>query len=340
MARGVTQDQVTRAADALLLRGERPTIEKVRAQLGTGSPNTLLRLIDVWWADLATRLAGEARLPDLPADVAAAFKAAWTVACEQGAAIADKAVSETRDALEQQRISMSAERLRWSADLESARSDLGAAQGAQALTEARLADHQRLVEQLQAELRDVKAQRDKLQEQAELLVQDMLRLGAKLENQEKQQAAERISTAEHIRSVEDRAHAEVDRARAEIKVLRTMHTQAERAAREALGAAARDHKEHLAQLRTAERDATAQRARAEALEGQLQRLAIATSSAAIATRRTGTRRPAERKEKAAAKKRLLERMMTSTARASAAIDDAVAYVESSNRKLARKKNPG
>lgn len=274
MARGVTQDQVTRAADALLARGERPTIEKVRAQLGTGSPNTLLRLLDVWWADLAKRLAGETRLPDLPADVAAAFKAAWTVACEQGAAIADKAVSETRDALEQQRISMSAERLRWSADFESARSDLGAAQGAQALTEARLADHQRLVEQLQAELRDVKAQRDKLQEQADILVQDMMRLGAKLEKQEKDHVTERMSTAAHIRAVEDRAHAEVDRARAEIKVLRTMQAQAERGAQEARDAAARDHKEHLAQLRTAERDAAAQRARAEALDGQLKRLKI------------------------------------------------------------------
>jgi len=272
MTRGVTQDQVTRAADALLARGERPTIEKVRAQLGTGSPNTLLRLIDVWWADLAKRLACETRLPDLPADVAAAFKAAWTIACEQGAAIADKAVSETRDALEQQRILMAAERLRWSADIESARSDLAAAQGAQASTEARLADHQRLVEQLQAELRDVKAQRDKLHEQADILVQDMMRLGAKLEKQEKAIASERLATEAHIRTVEDRAHAEVDRARAEIKVLRTMHTQAERAGQAARDAAALAHKEHVAELRTADREATAQRARADALENQLKRL--------------------------------------------------------------------
>ncbi|TLY49659.1 MAG: hypothetical protein E6K53_12920 [Gammaproteobacteria bacterium] len=47
MARGITQDRVNQAADALLARGERPTIEKVRAELGTGSPNTLLRLLEV-----------------------------------------------------------------------------------------------------------------------------------------------------------------------------------------------------------------------------------------------------------------------------------------------------
>jgi hypothetical protein len=35
--------------------GERPTIERVRAVLGTGSPNTLIRLLDIWWAKLGPR---------------------------------------------------------------------------------------------------------------------------------------------------------------------------------------------------------------------------------------------------------------------------------------------
>lgn len=82
MARGVTQDQVTHAADALLARGERPTIEKVRAELGTGSPNTLLRLLDVWWAELAGRLAAQARaqLPDIPETVQRAMMTLWSEA--------------------------------------------------------------------------------------------------------------------------------------------------------------------------------------------------------------------------------------------------------------------
>src|SRR5690348_5958835 len=329
MTRGVTQDQVTRAADALLARGERPTIEKVRAQLGTGSPNTLLRLIDVWWADLAKRLAGEARLPDLPSEVASAFKTVWAVASEQAAKTAELSLAQAREGIELDKATLASEQQRWSAELESARADIASANDAKAVAEQRFADHLRLVEQLQVELRDVKAQRDKLQEQAELLVQDMLRLGAKLENQEKQQAAERISSAEHIRAVEDHAHAEVDRARAEIKVLRTTQAQAERAAQEARNSAARDQKEHLAQLRAAERDAAAQRARADALEGQLQRLAATLA----AGKRKHQRAPT--KEVTAAKIRLINRLKKSTARASAAIDDAVAYVETSNRKLAR-----
>jgi len=82
MARGVTQGQVTRAADALLARGERPTIEKVRAELGTGSPNTLLRLLEVWWAELAGRLAAQARaeLPGIPDAVQRAMMTLWSEA--------------------------------------------------------------------------------------------------------------------------------------------------------------------------------------------------------------------------------------------------------------------
>lgn len=82
MARGITQDQVTRAADALLARGERPTIEKVRAELGTGSPNTLLRLLEVWWAELARRLAAQARaqLPGIPDAVQRAMMTLWSEA--------------------------------------------------------------------------------------------------------------------------------------------------------------------------------------------------------------------------------------------------------------------
>lgn len=93
MARGVTQDLVTKAADALLARGERPTIEKVRAELGTGSPNTLLRLLEVWWSELAGRLAAQARaeLPDIPDAVQRAMMTLWSEAV-----VATRQDTETR----------------------------------------------------------------------------------------------------------------------------------------------------------------------------------------------------------------------------------------------------
>ena len=43
MARGITEIDVHNAADALVAGGERPTVERIRGYLGTGSPNTVTR---------------------------------------------------------------------------------------------------------------------------------------------------------------------------------------------------------------------------------------------------------------------------------------------------------
>jgi hypothetical protein len=45
-SRGITAGDVERAADALLREGDRPTIEKIRAKIGRGSPNTINPLLD------------------------------------------------------------------------------------------------------------------------------------------------------------------------------------------------------------------------------------------------------------------------------------------------------
>ena len=41
MPRGIDQDDVWKAADALLIEGARPTIERIRQKIGRGSPNTV-----------------------------------------------------------------------------------------------------------------------------------------------------------------------------------------------------------------------------------------------------------------------------------------------------------
>jgi hypothetical protein len=67
---GLGAADIDRAADSLLQVGERPTIEKVRARLGRGSPNTINPLLDAWWKRLAGRLdAGPAALHRLPEPV-------------------------------------------------------------------------------------------------------------------------------------------------------------------------------------------------------------------------------------------------------------------------------
>jgi hypothetical protein len=69
----------------LLRGGERPTIERVRAALGGGSPNTINPLLDTWWKRLAARLdAGPAALHRLPESVAHVAEALWMQALDEG----------------------------------------------------------------------------------------------------------------------------------------------------------------------------------------------------------------------------------------------------------------
>lgn len=58
MPRGITEQDVFEAADTLLTRGERPTIERVRQELGSGSPNTINPHLDAWWIALGKRVGG------------------------------------------------------------------------------------------------------------------------------------------------------------------------------------------------------------------------------------------------------------------------------------------
>src|SRR5690625_4142636 len=63
MARGLAGNDVHAAAGALADAGERPTVERIRAHLGTGSPNAVTRWLETWWQGLGQRLqANRARL--------------------------------------------------------------------------------------------------------------------------------------------------------------------------------------------------------------------------------------------------------------------------------------
>src|ERR1700722_7950813 len=84
-ARGVTASDIERAADQLLRSGQRPTIERIRAALKGGSPNTINPLLDAWWKKLSARLdSGPAALHRLPESVAHVAEALWMQALDEG----------------------------------------------------------------------------------------------------------------------------------------------------------------------------------------------------------------------------------------------------------------
>lgn len=261
MARGITQEQVSAAADALVTAGERPTVEKIRAQLGTGSPNTVTRMLDTWRGALATRLSQVLALPELPADVGRAFTEVWRLAMTQAGSLAEAALSQEQNALLAAQSSLTQERKIWEIAIAEAQGQAQSADQAREVAETRLEDIQRLVEQQAGQLAELMQQRDGLQQRVEQLAEAV-------DTHKSAVTAEREAQATHVRAVEDRAHTEIDRAREETKTLRATLRQKER---EASAVAAR-LETAVASARAAEHLATEHGARANALEQQLTRM--------------------------------------------------------------------
>jgi chromosome segregation ATPase len=97
MARGITEYDVFTACDALLLAGERPTIERVRQKIGRGSPNTVSPMLDVWFKGLGRRLQDPgafAPAPDVPEPVLQAAQHFWDVAQAQARGNFDQGVAD------------------------------------------------------------------------------------------------------------------------------------------------------------------------------------------------------------------------------------------------------
>jgi len=169
MAKGITDHDVWRAADALLLAGQRPTIERVRQHIGRGSPNTVSPHLDTWFSRLGTRIADpqvfRAPAPDTPEPVAALAAQLWDTA----QALAHQA-ADTRalaaEALQRQAEAAAAD-LRAQLALQRARADtlatdLDALQLAHAAAQASLAEraaaHARELAAAHAQLDALRAQ--------------------------------------------------------------------------------------------------------------------------------------------------------------------------------------
>jgi hypothetical protein len=286
MARtGVTENDVFEAADALVARGERPTIERLRSELGTGSPNTLLRHLDAWWKGLAARLDAHARaitLPEAPADVQAAATHLWTraLAIAQERARADMEAAYQR--LETDRMALAERERRALADRTAALEQAAAA-------EARLADLHRLTDVQARQINDLQQQRDGA-------VADRDAIQRALEGQQ-QSAAERLAAvlrereaADHqYRTTEARWMRETDRARQESAALqRQLEREKSAHARERATLS-----EELKSLRNDLRASERQRGARDAEVVRLQRdLARAQASLAAKPRAPSTpRRP-------------------------------------------------
>lgn len=220
MAHGVPETDVFAAADRVLARGERPTVERVRAELGRGSPARVGQLLDTWWDALAQRLAGQTRLPQLPGDVAQAFTAVWATAFEQARAIAHTELAAERSLLAQQVDASRHEQAVSESRATAAIADAEGARAALAHSERRVADLETLAESRAQQVSALERQGAAQMMEVERLTAALAAAQRHGEDERQRATAERAALNAHVQAVENRAHAEIDRTREEIKAFK------------------------------------------------------------------------------------------------------------------------
>ncbi|MBB4654603.1 chromosome segregation ATPase [Xanthomonas sp. F14] len=265
MARGIQENAVFEAADALLGAGERPTVERVRLHLGRGSPNTIGPLLDAWWTQLSQRLKHRLALPGVPDNVGVALAQVWELALAAGRGQAEAALAPERVLLANAQADIetrvSTERERVTAIETQRQQALAAAQVAEAalsVCEQRAGDLASQVGALLQQLEELRGRSDSLEAQVHSAQ-------SRLEQERNAAAAERETLQTHLRQVEDRAYTEIDRLRQEAKAHKAQlatqareHAAALRDAEQARRAAERAQ-------HSAERESAAAQARAQAL---------------------------------------------------------------------------
>lgn len=271
MPRGVTQEQVSDAAEALLRQGERPTIEKVRAHLGTGSPNTLMRLLDAWWKALGERLDAidqKVSLPDAPDSVTDLASKLWFKALEEAARLQEQALEEQREQLRQGQAQLQERSEASARTVDVARAAAREARESERAIQARFEELEKRAEQQSALIEDLTAQRDALSGDRDSLTEANKRLQVDLREHIELAAAERKESLSKQAADQKYWLLEVDRARQSVAQRDKELTQIQKASDQA----ARDAKRlvsGLAQdLKLRDRELAALRAKLAKLESR------------------------------------------------------------------------
>ncbi|RUL65780.1 DNA-binding protein [Dyella dinghuensis] len=255
MPKGITQEQVNAAADALVAAGEKPTVEKIREALGTGSPNTVTRMLEVWRGTLAQRLQEAMTLPDVPTEVGQAFVEVWRIAVTHAATLAREALAEDQNALFAAQTSLTQERKLWEIALAEAQANVAESTVQRAQADTQLRERQILVDQLEAQRTDLLQQRDRLQGQLDTQHAELQTLRVELATQQ-----------DHVRTVEDRTHQQIDQARQENKALQQRLERERREHGKQVAQLTAKHEELRKVARTAEQTAAHHAGHVAALE--------------------------------------------------------------------------
>jgi chromosome segregation ATPase len=229
-SRGVQQHEVDAAADALIAQGVRPTIERVRGQMGRGSPNTVAPMLDTWFASLAGRLGLDAGLEEggPPPEVRHLLGQLWTAAVDAGAQRAGIALSAQHVQLQSDQQALAAARQDLAAQEAALAEKAAGIDQALELAKRQLDERNTEMAQLRSELGAAMADLARARSSLAGVVQERDADRQAFAEQQRAHAAERQRIDERTAGTERRLLEDVDRNRQDAKAARTALADAQR----------------------------------------------------------------------------------------------------------------
>lgn len=213
--KGVQQVDVDAAADAILAEGVRPTVERIRHRLGTGSPNTVAPMLEGWFKRLSARVAGLTQAgggEGAPPAAQNAFRLLWDTALGEARAMAGQELAQERQQVD-------ADREQLAEDARALRAARGAMDESLRLAQEQGAQHQARAGELAGTLQGVERQLHESQQRAATLQQQLDDERRRREEAAREHRIERERDLERVQANERRLLGDVDLARAEVKRL-------------------------------------------------------------------------------------------------------------------------
>ncbi|WP_353949943.1 DNA-binding protein [Stenotrophomonas maltophilia] len=292
MARGITETDVHTAADELVAKGERPTVERIRAHLGTGSPNTVTRWLETWWNRLGTRLQpARPDLEDAPAVLVELAGQWWELALKHAQETARRELASSERALASERDALEASSRLVAEELAQMRAERDVAITGERIATTQASELQHLVDQLQLQISELAEQRDLERRRADRTETAKQQLDVRLHEALETAKSEREDWTEYVRSVENRALSDVDRARQEVKELQVQQSKASEQHRALEKQLRQDIQAAQSAAATASQSADILRGKCDALQGQLSGLRNLPAQLEVALKRSKEVRP-------------------------------------------------
>ncbi len=231
ISRGVQESDVWAAADILIAQGLRPTIERVRQQIGRGSPNTVSPMLESWFATLGQRLGvaqTDSPQSDVPENVLRLAQELWSSATQEAVKAAQKTLQEREAALEASRLSLEADLEHLQQREKALHQQKLAMDEAMKLAQAQSQELSRQLDEMQQLAQGREAQLSSLR--AELAASAKAREQERKEHSEELQATaqERQRLAEQFAGNERRMLTDLDRARQEVASSKKAQAEQER----------------------------------------------------------------------------------------------------------------